>query len=340
MNRIKYALIICSIFFSLSLKSQKAEETSLVKWLTIEKAEEQNKIQQRAILIDFYTDWCGWCKHMMKTTFSNPDIANYINTFFYPVRFNAESKDSLFFRGEKYYCKGKTHDFAVKMLDGKLTYPTIVFLNNDFKFKLIVPGYQDVKQIEPILIYSVEYIFNSTDVNDFIKNYNLAFYNDSLKADSVDIVWLKLDEAIAKTKVKPKKMIISFSTNWCNGCKTMFRSSFKNSKTTNFINENFYAVKMDPETSDTILFHDKKFYKDVNYSSFNNFFNYITAGRAIMPSTVFIDENMKLISSIPYYISPEALEIILHYFNENGYLSIKWEDYVKNWNENKQIKSK
>ena len=331
-------LILCFVMFSLSLKSQKAEETSLVKWLTIEKAEEQNKIQQRAILIDFYTDWCGWCKHMMKTTFSNPDIANYINTYFYPVRFNAESKDSIIFQGEKYYSKGKTHDFAIKMLDGKLSYPTLLFFNNNFKFKLIVPGYQDVKKIEPILIYCVEYIFNSTDVNDFINNYNLAFYNDSLKSDTNDVRWMKLDDAVSKMKTKPGKMIISFSTDWCNGCKTMFRSTFKNAKITDFVNANFYAVKLDPETSDTILFHDKKFYKDPKYSSFNNFFTYITAGRAIMPSTVFIDENFKLISSIPYYISPEALEIILHYFNDNSYLNTSWDDYVKKWNEKKQLK--
>lgn len=335
MTRIKYFLLLLLILTYVSVKCQKAEEASLIKWVTLEKAEELNKIQPRAIMIDFYTDWCGWCKHMMKTTFSNPDIANYINSYFYAVRFNAEGKDSLLFRGEKYYSKQKAHDFAIKMLDGKMTYPSLVFFNNNFTFKLVVPGYQDVKQIEPILIFSVEYVFNSCNVNDFIKNYNLAFYNDSLKADTVDVKWLTLNEAVSRMKVKPKKMLISFSTNWCNSCKTMLRSTFKNSKTSKYINENFYPVVINPESSDTIYFHNKKFFNSNQNSSFNDFFVYITAGRAIMPSTVFIDEKMQLISSIPYYIPPVALEIILHYFTDNSYLNTSWDDYVKKWNEKK-----
>jgi thioredoxin-related protein len=335
MTRIKLILITFQLLFFITVNSQNAEETSLVKWITLEKAEELNKVQPKAIMIDFYTDWCGWCKHMMKTTFSNPDIANYINTFFYPVRFNAESKDSLVFRDQKYYSKQKTHDFAIKMLEGKLSYPTLLFFNNNYAFKLIVPGYQTVKQIEPILVFTVEYIFNSSNVNDFIKNYELAFYNDSLKNDSLDINWLTLDEAKVKSKAKPKKIILSFNTDWCNSCKTMIKSSFKNGKTTKFINENYYAVKMNPESPDTVFFHDKKFYKNLQNGNFNNFFNYITAGKPILPTTVFLDENMQLISAVPYYISPIALEIIIHYFNENAYLNTNWEDYIKKWNEKK-----
>ena len=51
------------------------------------------------MFIDVYTDWCGWCKHMMKTTFANKGIANYINTQYIPVRFDAETLDTITFRG-------------------------------------------------------------------------------------------------------------------------------------------------------------------------------------------------------------------------------------------------
>ena len=61
-------------------------------------------IQQRAVdsikkkvFIDFYTNWCGWCKRMDVSTFSDPVIVNYIKNNFYTVKFNGETKDTIVF---------------------------------------------------------------------------------------------------------------------------------------------------------------------------------------------------------------------------------------------------
>ena len=69
--------IILSLFFSLSLTSQK------VNWLSIEKAQELQKKVPKNIIMDIYTDWCGPCKLMDKNTFQNPDVAQYLNNNFY-----------------------------------------------------------------------------------------------------------------------------------------------------------------------------------------------------------------------------------------------------------------
>ena len=74
---------------------ENAEPPSLVKWMTFKEAFEANKKTPKPFLIDVYTDWCGWCKRMMATTYSNPAIAAYVNQNFYPVKFNAETKDSI-----------------------------------------------------------------------------------------------------------------------------------------------------------------------------------------------------------------------------------------------------
>src|SRR5438552_498622 len=76
------------------------EEKSLVKWMSWKEAFEQNKKSPKPFLVDFYTSWCGWCKHMMKTTYSVPELAQYINSYYYPVKFDAETRDTIEFLGE------------------------------------------------------------------------------------------------------------------------------------------------------------------------------------------------------------------------------------------------
>ena len=43
---------------------------------------------KRYVLVDVYTDWCGWCKVMDKNTFSEPNVAKILNENFYPLHFD------------------------------------------------------------------------------------------------------------------------------------------------------------------------------------------------------------------------------------------------------------
>ena len=69
-------LAIISLFFVLQLTGQTGSNQG-IKWHTLNEAFELAKKQPRPIILDVYTDWCSWCKYMMKTTFSNLGIVNY-----------------------------------------------------------------------------------------------------------------------------------------------------------------------------------------------------------------------------------------------------------------------
>ena len=138
-------------------------EKSLVKWMTLQEALEKQKTQPKKIFMDVYTDWCGWCKHMMKTTFSNPSIAGYINQNYYPVRFNAETHDTIEYKGKEYYNTGagkrSAHQLALKFTNNRPSYPTIVYFDEMGNVISPVPGYMDTHKIESYLVFFTENVF-------------------------------------------------------------------------------------------------------------------------------------------------------------------------------------
>ena len=166
--------IICLIAHS---QNPASSQTTPVKWYTIQEAEKLFKQSPRPFFIDTYTDWCGWCKKMDKDTFTNSVISNILNTRYYPVKFDAEGKDSVIFLGTKFINDGKSgkaHQLAVALLKGQLAYPTVVFLipQNDGKLILEpVPGYKEPKEMETILSFFADKNYETQKFDDFQKTF-------------------------------------------------------------------------------------------------------------------------------------------------------------------------
>ena len=161
------SLITFAIAMACSVSAQSAET---IKWYTIEEAQKLNEKTPRNILMDVYTDWCGWCKVMDKETFGHPVIAKYINENFYPVKFNAESADPVIFAGKTYVSKGKTHDFTMAL--GVNGYPAIAYFTGKLEMLVVVPGFSKPEQIEPLLHYIVEEKYKeNVNLEDYKKTF-------------------------------------------------------------------------------------------------------------------------------------------------------------------------
>ncbi|TRZ42772.1 thioredoxin family protein [Robertkochia solimangrovi] len=166
------ALII--LFFILGIQFIPAQE---IEWMTWEEAiakTEKDK-DPKKIFIDVYTDWCGWCKRMDKDTFNNPEVAAYMKENFYMVKFDAESKEPITYRDQefKFVSQGRSgyHELAAALLQGRLSFPTVVFMSEKQEMLSPVPGYQKPKEFLMIARYFGDDLYKTTQWDEYEKNY-------------------------------------------------------------------------------------------------------------------------------------------------------------------------
>ncbi|WP_420315957.1 thioredoxin family protein [Ekhidna sp.] len=172
MRALKYLFVFALLLGLSSFDLPKEQE---VKWLTFEEAIALHEKEPKKLLIDLYTDWCGWCKVMDRNTYSQEDIATYINENFYPVKFNAEQKESVEFRGHtfNFVAQGRrgVHELAAALTRNKLSYPTTVFMDEELRIIQPIAGYLKPEQMEPILLFIGGDHFKTIAFEDFKKNH-------------------------------------------------------------------------------------------------------------------------------------------------------------------------
>lgn len=187
MKKVGLILFIGFIFLGLtsfdkgdgSKKTTSDSGVEEVQWMSFEEAIEKNKTEPRKIFIDVYTDWCGWCKVMDKKTFSNPLIAEYLNEKYYAVKLNAEQREEIVFNGTtfKYVPQGKRgyHELAAAILNGQMSFPTVVFMDEQARILQPIPGYQKVEQFDQIIKFFGENSYKDQSWDDFRKSYSSPF---------------------------------------------------------------------------------------------------------------------------------------------------------------------
>lgn len=175
MRKIKYVLLLIMItVFSVSYTITGKEK---IRWITVAQLNGLYANNPKPILIDLYTDWCGWCKEMDRTTYKNEKLSAYINEHYYAVKYNAESRDSISFNNQAYGFNKKfgTNDFSMYLTFGRLEYPTTVFLSSINARPAPLSGYLKPKEMEAPLRYFVERLDETQSFVEFNKKMKPAF---------------------------------------------------------------------------------------------------------------------------------------------------------------------
>jgi thioredoxin-related protein len=151
-----------------------------VEWIDFETALALSETEKRKVFIDIYTDWCGWCKKMDATTFSEDTIAKVLNNDFYAVKLDAETKDIIEFNNMefKFNREYDANELAISLLGGKMGYPSYIILDEEFKvLSQPIQSYLTTEQLLPILDYFGKGIYNQRSWQEYLHNKNKSKIN-------------------------------------------------------------------------------------------------------------------------------------------------------------------
>ena len=148
-----------------------------LKWYSfqegLEKAQQENKL----ILIDFYTDWCGWCKKMDSDTYTDAGIISLVESGFVPVKVNPE-------KDEMVTINGQTISVAeLSQGSGVTGFPATVFYTPDMRIIDLISGYQDVDGFTGVLNFMKSGKYEEVGYQDYMLFTTLEEMNQEDPAD-------------------------------------------------------------------------------------------------------------------------------------------------------------
>jgi hypothetical protein len=340
LKRASIALVFNFILI-VGIKAQQPDEMgSLVKWITLQEAMEKVKTSPKPIILDFYTDWCGWCKHMMKTTYADPGLAQYINLNFYPVKFNAEGKDTIVYLGKTYRPTSpeprRPHELAIELLNGKLSYPSTIFLNgydaaqNKFAFSLSAAGYLETQKIEPILIFILENASRNCNFDDFKAQYERAFFDSTNNVAMDKLTWIAPETFFRPEYSRKRKTLVLVDSEWCNACKVMRRTSFSDTMNLEYIKQTYELVEVNALSDGSYYFNNKQLNGSFNEQiPFNKLSMELCRNNLVLPMLVVLDEQNTILDAVPGFIPSRFLRDISHYYGDNVFKEKSWKDYTQ-----------
>lgn len=126
----------------------KADNTE-VKWMDFNEGYALAKKKNKIMLVDVYTEWCGWCKKMDRDAYAKPAISQVLNTDFISVKFNPEITNVTYsYEGKSYTGEQLAGVISNYQISG---YPTTIFIYPKQKKSEVVVGYKNAEQMAPIL---------------------------------------------------------------------------------------------------------------------------------------------------------------------------------------------
>ncbi len=136
---------------TLTATATSARNTTDIEWFGYDEGLSRAKNYGKKVFVNFYADWCRYCKQMDRTTFEDKRIIAYLNDNFVPVRINSDKKPK------------RAAEFGVKGL------PVSWFLTETGERIGNQPGYLPAETLLPLLRFIYTDAYEKMGFNEFLK---------------------------------------------------------------------------------------------------------------------------------------------------------------------------
>jgi thioredoxin-related protein len=151
--------------------------------------------------------------------------------------------------------------------------------------------------------------------------------------------WMTIEEAVNAQDDDPRPIMIDVYTKWCGPCKMMSSNTFGDARVAAYLNEHFYCVKFDAESEAPVFFGGKE-YKNPDFkpntpgrNGVHEFARFLNV--SAYPTLFFMDKKAQGLGPVTGYRTPAQIELFLHYFSEEKYLTVRtqeeFQEYEKNF---------
>ncbi|GGD18491.1 thioredoxin family protein [Hyunsoonleella pacifica] len=147
---------VCLILLSVSLSAVSAQTNSGINWMSWAQLEQALNKEPKPVFVYFHSEWCAYCKKIKRKVFTNPEVIQKLNTDYYAVEMDVESKDTIVFDGVIFTNKQATkkrngvHELPLLLASREnkaFTLPATLFFENAFNIRERVFKYYTSKQL-------------------------------------------------------------------------------------------------------------------------------------------------------------------------------------------------
>lgn len=157
-------LLLSSLLLTGAGPKSGAKESAGLKWTNFTEGVREAKATNKKVLIDVYTNWCGWCKKMESDTYSDQGVKDYLVRNFVLVKLNAESN------AEETIDTTQITDAQIASAFRVNGYPTTIFLESGGQPITAAPGYMGPAKFLKVLEYIGGDFYKKMGFEQFLKS--------------------------------------------------------------------------------------------------------------------------------------------------------------------------